>query len=177
MALVHEQLYESEDLARIDFGDYIQNLAANLLSSYDVSSNAIALKINVDNVLLGVDAAIPCGLIINELVSNSLKYAFPDGQFAQRGKPPHATVLPSPQRGLRVSPDNQGEICIDFHVENDDHLHLTVSDNGVGFPQNLDFQNTETLGLQLVTALTGQLSGTIKLERNMGTKFKITFPH
>jgi PAS domain S-box-containing protein len=161
MALVHEQLYESEDLARIDFGDYIQNLAANLLSSYDVSSDAIALKINVDNVLLGVDAAIPCGLIINELVSNSLKYAFP----------------PSPQRGLRISPGNQGEIRIDFHAENDNHLHLTVSDNGVGFPQDLDFQNTETLGLQLVTALTGQLSGTIKLERNMGTKFKITFPH
>lgn len=160
MALVHEQLYESEDLARIDFADYIQNLAANLLSSYDVSSDAIALKINVDNVLLSVDAAIPCGLMINELVSNSLKYAFP--------------LIP--QGGLRVSPGNQGEIRIDFHAENDNHLHLTVSDNGIGFPQHLDFQNTETLGLQLVTALTSQLSGTIKLERNMGTKFKITFP-
>lgn len=132
-----------------------------LLSSYDVSSDAIALKINVDNVLLRVDAAIPCGLIINELVSNSLKYAFPL----------------SPYRGLRIPLDNQGEIRIDFHAENDNHLHLTVSDNGIGFPQHLDFQNTETLGLQLVTALTSQLSGTIKLERNMATKFKITFPH
>lgn len=108
------------------------------------------MKINANNVLLGVDAAVPCGLILNELVSNSLKYAFPSGK--------------------------SGEICINLYVHNDKHLALSISDNGIGFPQNLDFQNTETLGLQLVTALTGQLSGSIEIERNMGTKFKIIFP-
>lgn len=150
MALVHEQLYQSEDLARIDFAEYIQNLAANLLSSYDVNSDAIALKINVEHIHLSVDAAIPCGLIINELVANSLKYAFPSGK--------------------------SGEIRIALHSDNNNQLLLSVSDNGIGLPSDFDIQNTETLGLQLVTALTGQLSGSIELNRNLGTEFKITFP-
>lgn len=149
MALVHEQLYQSEDLARIDFAEYIENLAANLLSSYDVNSDAIALKINVEPIHLSVDVAIPCGLIINEIVTNSLKYAFPLGK--------------------------SGEICIDFHSDNNNQLLLSVSDNGIGLPPDFDIQDTETLGLQLVTALTGQLSGTIELNRNFGTEFKITF--
>lgn len=148
MALVHEQLYQSEDLARIDFADYIQNLTANLFSSYDIHADAIALKINVDNVFLGVNAAIPFGLIINELVANSLKYAFPIG--------------------------TTGCIYVDMYFDNDNHLTLSVSDNGIGFPADLDFHNTESLGLQLVTALTSQLQGTIELKRNNGTEFKIT---
>jgi len=151
MALVHEQLYQSEDLARIDFAEYTQNLAANLFNSYDISLDGIALKINVEHVFLSVDAAIPCGLIITELVSNSLKYAF--------------------------SPGKLGEICIELYPDNDNQLTFSVSDNGIGFPQDLNFHDTETLGLQIVTALTGQLSGTIELENKFGTKFKITFPN
>jgi two-component sensor histidine kinase len=149
MALIHEQLYQSTDLARIDFSNYIQSLAANLFSSYDFHSDAIALKVNVDNVFLGVDAAIPCGLIINELVSNSLKYAFPPGK--------------------------EGEVSIDIYASNKDELTLTVSDNGIGFPKNLDFKNTESLGLQIVVALTNQLGGTVELNREIGTKFEIIF--
>ena len=102
MALIHEQLYQSTDLARIDFSNYIQNLAANLFSSYTFRADAITLKVNVDNIFLGVDAAVPCGLIINELVSNSLKYAFPSSK--------------------------EGEIRIEIHAEKGSHLVLSVCD-------------------------------------------------
>jgi len=148
MAMIHEQLYLSGDLAKVNFTEYIENLVANLFNSYNVNSEAIALKINVDNVNLKLDAAIHCGLIINELISNSLKYAFPAGK--------------------------EGEICIDLY-RNNNHFILTVSDNGIGFPKDLDFHNTASLGLQIVTALTNQLEGTIELNREVGTEFKIMF--
>jgi PAS domain S-box-containing protein len=150
MALIHEKLYQSEDLDRVDFPEYIQELASNLYYSYEAGSKDIALTINVDNVQLGIDTAIPCGLIINELVSNSLKYAFPSGR--------------------------SGEIIIDLHWQDDTELILRVSDNGIGFPQNIDFKNTKSLGLQLVIALTNQLDGNIELNRDIGTEFKLKFP-
>jgi len=150
MALVHEKLYQSQDLARIDLAEYIRNLTTDLFRSYGVKSATIKLKINVGEVLLGIDTAIPCGLIINELVSNSLKHAFPAGR--------------------------EGEICIDLHSDNDDKFVLIVRDNGVGFPKDLDFRNTESFGLRLVRTLTDQLEGNIELDSNGGTTFKITFP-
>ncbi len=148
MALVHERLYQSSDLARVDFAEYIRNLANYLFRSYGVNMNLIQLKIKVGEVLLGVDTAVPCGLILNELVSNSLKHAFPD--------------------------DRQGEIYIELRAD-DGQLTLMVSDNGVGFPEGSGFRNTETLGLQLVNMLVDQLEGTIELDRRGGTTFKITF--
>lgn len=148
MARVHEKLHQSEDLARIDFAEYIRSLTADLLYTYATEPNLIKLKIDVEDVLLSIDAAIPCGLLINELVSNSLKHAFPDKR--------------------------KGELCIALRPV-DDKLILRISDNGVGFPEGLDFKNTETLGLQLVNALVGQLNGTIELDRTRGTEFKITF--
>ena len=151
MAMIHEQLYQSKDLARIDFAGYIENLAANLLSSYEIDSNNIILTTEVENVVLDVDAAIPCGLIINELISNSLKYAFPHG--------------------------TGGEIYINIHPESEDRLVMAVGDDGIGFPAEMDFQNTESLGLQIVTALTNQLEGTIELNTSQGTEFKIKFCH
>ncbi len=150
MALIHEQLYQSENLGRIDFAHYIQHLATNLFVSYDISSDAIELLLNVAPVELSIDAAIPCGLMINELVTNALKYAFPPGK--------------------------SGEIRIELHANTDNHLTLIISDNGIGLPQELDFQNTESLGLQLVITLTNQLKGTLELNIDMGTEFKITFP-
>lgn len=149
MALIHEKLYQSKDLAKIDFSDYIQDLVINLFCAYEVHSDAITLKLNIGDVFLGINAAIPCGLIINELVSNSLKYAFPAGRL--------------------------GEICIDLHSVSDNKFALTVSDNGIGFPKELDFRNTESLGLQIVIDLITQLSGTIDIDSNKGTKFKIIF--
>jgi two-component sensor histidine kinase len=148
MVLVHERLYQSPDLARIDFAEYIQSLANYLFRSYGVNTNAIKLKTNVHDVFLGVDTAIPCGLILNELVSNALKHAFPDGRA--------------------------GEIRIELRAD-DGQLMLVVSDNGVGFPEDLGFRDTASLGLQLVSTLVDQLEGTIELDRSGGTTFKITF--
>lgn len=120
MALVHERLYQSQDLVRIDFAEYIRRLAAHLFDSYRVNPKAIILKVNIDDVFLGIDKAIPCGLIINELVSNSLKHAF--------------------------SADRKGAIRIDLAPDVDKKFTLIVSDNGVGFPKDLDFRNTASLG-------------------------------
>lgn len=127
MSLIHEQLYRSKDLARIDFSKYVQELTDNLMRSYGMVSSLIKFNIDLDHIFLGIDTAIPCGLIINELVSNSLKHAFP---------------------GCR-----KGEISITLHysdessAEDPPSLILTISDNGIGFPENLDFRNTESLGL------------------------------
>ena len=148
MALIHEALYQSEDLARIDFHRYIRNLADDLFTLYSVKRGAVKLGIDVDNICLDINTAIPCGLVINELVSNSLKHAFPN--------------------------DREGEIRIGFRSGKDGGMILTVSDNGVGFP-NLDFRDTETVGLQLVTTLVAQLGSTIELDRNGKTTFRMRF--
>lgn len=148
MAMVHEELYQSHDLSKIDFAEYIQRLLSGLFSSYGVVPNFIKPEINVKNVLLNIDIAVPCGLIINELVSNSLKHAFVQGQ--------------------------KGKISIKFHHYNEKYV-LTVADDGIGFPENIDFKNTKTLGLQLVNTLVKQLSGSIDIYRDTGTLFKIIF--
>ena len=150
MALVHEKLYQSKDLAKIDFHDYINDLVANLFQSYVENSGKIKLNMNIENIQLDIDLAIPCGLIINELVTNSLKYAFPDGR--------------------------NGEIKIVFRKTDENMLELVISDNGIGIPLDLDFRKTGSLGLHLVTILAeNQLHGKINLNRNEGTEFRIEF--
>jgi len=150
MALIHEKLYQSKDMANIDFAEYVQSLTSYLFYSYGVKEGTISKKLNVDHVLLDIDKAIPCGLIINELVSNSLKYAFPNG--------------------------NKGEINIQLYSDNDNHVVMNIDDNGVGLPKGLDFQKTtKTLGLQLVKLLTRQLKGSIKLNQEAGTRYEIVF--
>ncbi len=150
MAFIHEKLYQSKDLANIDFNGYIKSLADDLFRSYGVSIDKIALKMDIDSVSFGIDTAIPCGLIINELVSNSLKYAFPE--------------------------DRKGEIKIALRRTDRNEVELVVSDDGVGIPEDLDFRNTESLGLQLVSGLAeDQLQGKIKLNRAKGTEFRIRF--
>ncbi|GAB1544919.1 hypothetical protein NUACC21_75950 [Scytonema sp. NUACC21] len=150
IALVHEKLYRSEDLANIDFGQYIPGLIRHLFDTYKVSPNTITLNTNVEAILLAIDTAIPCGLIVNELVSNSFKYAFPANR--------------------------QGEIYVEFLANSDNTLTLIVRDNGIGIPEEFDIKNTPSLGLTLVYGLVEQLEGIIELERNQGTQFKITFP-
>ena len=149
MALVHEKLYQSEDLARIDFGEYIKTLATDLGSSYGLSSRDIELKIDVEGILLGVDTAIPCGVIVNELVTNSLKHAFPG--------------------------DRPGEIAISFREMNGQYT-MVFKDDVVGLPEDLDISRPSSLGLTIVNALVGQLGGTIALGRNGGAEVRITFP-
>jgi PAS domain S-box-containing protein len=151
MALIHEKMYQSPDLARIDFGEYIQELVASLFSSYEVQEGSISLSFHIDNhVLIGLDLAIPCGLIIHELVTNSLKYAFPQG--------------------------GEGQISIDIQQNTQQQFMITVSDNGVGLSPNFDFKNTASLGWQLVDALTYQISGNINIISNNGVVFQILFP-
>ena len=147
MALIHEKLYRSADLARVDFGEYVRNLAENLLQSYD--ARKIALRIDIEGMYLGVDAAIPIGLIINELVSNSLKHGFVDGR--------------------------PGEISIEMISTARDTYRLRVGDNGVGLPEDIAIPKTESLGLQLIVSLTEQLNGRMEVARNGGTSFVIEF--
>jgi PAS domain S-box-containing protein len=159
MALIHEKLYQSSNLAQIDFQEYITTLVEHLCRSYDIHQPAITIKINVEPVPLPIDTAIPCGLIINELVSNSLKYAFPGNQG--------------------------GEICLKLQfgaspcnapVDTEQFI-LTVRDNGIGLPENLDFRNTSSLGLQLVCRLAKQIRGSLELNRCQGTEFNLVFAH
>ncbi len=150
MALVHEKLYRSKSLNKIDFSDYIISLAKDLFNSYSVENRRVSFVSDFDGTFLEIDTGILCGLIVNELISNSLKHAFPDGK--------------------------KGEIYISMHLNSDNNYYLTFKDNGIGFPVDIDFRNTDSLGLQLVTSLTSQLSGEIELKKNGFTEFDITFP-
>lgn len=149
MALIHESLYRSKDLASIDVSEYTKIMTTHLLAMYRDVINNRNLKVNIEDVYLDINRAIPCGLIISELVSNSLNHAFPKGR--------------------------KGEIIVEMHSDKKGKHTLIIRDTGVGFPENLDIHETETLGMQLVTDLVKQLEGTIKLDREGGTTFKITF--
>jgi PAS domain S-box-containing protein len=149
MALIHEQLYQSEHLDRIDLPPYVQNLVANLYQSFGCGNTAIQFNLNLDPIYLNIETAIPCGLIINELVSNSLKYAFAQSLV--------------------------GEINIDFHKINSQEFQLIIQDNGSGFPPGFDVENAETLGLRLVRMLAYQLEATIAIDSQCGTCYNIVF--
>ncbi len=153
MALVHERLYRSDDLASIDFKDYVNTLVKDLFRSYN-NSGKVKLNVAVKNVSLGVDYAIPCGLIISELVSNSLKYAFPKDFINNK----------------------QNEINIKLYSRGKSEIELTISDNGVGIPPDLNYKKTKSLGLHLVNLLVeDQFQGKLKLSRVKGTNFQIRF--
>ncbi len=155
MALIHEKLYQSGDLARIDFREYIRSLISYLSDSYSLQEGQVQLKMQIENVVLDIETAIPLGLIINELISNSFKHAFPANRKGE----------------LRVSMEkSKGE------EDNYDYGYtLIVEDNGVGFPDGLDFRNSKSLGLELVFILVKQLHGVIDLEKKNGTRFIIKF--
>ena len=147
MALIHDKLYRSENLASIHFPGYVNDLVRGLFAGYAMGESA-ELDLQIDPISLDIDTAIPLGLIINELVSNALKHAFPEG--------------------------TGGTVAIRLRTQGDQML-LTVSDNGIGFPKDLDFTNTQSFGMQLVVTLVEQLDGTIELIRDRGTEFRIIF--
>ena len=153
MALIHQRLYDSSDLKRIDFGDYIKTLANDMFHTYVPNSNIVKLNINVEDVMLDVNTAIPLGLILNELLSNSMKYAFP-------------TEL--------SNNFTNGNINVNLYKSEKGYT-LSVEDDGIGFPEDIDIENTDSLGLQLIHSLTNQIDGTIHLDRTNGTSFKIEF--
>jgi two-component sensor histidine kinase len=148
MALIHEQLYDKADLAKIDFGLYIQGLTANLVDAYGIDSTRIRLNVSADNIALGVDLAVPCGLIINELVSNSLKHAF--------------------------LPDASGTIDIIIRTLDAGRMEIVVADDGIGFAEPPVGAEKKSLGLRLIDTLTTQLDGTLGMQTNNGTRFSIT---
>jgi PAS domain S-box-containing protein len=150
MALVHELLYQSGDLERVELARYLKALAIQMFRSYRISPERIRLTIQADEVYLHINTAIPCGLLCHELLSNCFKHAFPE--------------------------DRSGEVTIILRAVPAGQLTLTVHDTGVGFPTDVNFRRTESLGLQLVSMLTEQLRGTIALERHGGTRFTLTFP-
>lgn len=150
IALIHEHLYRSSDLSQIDFAQYVSDLSNDLGRSQLLRRTAIQLQADVEPTQLSLDAAIPCGLIINELVSNAIKYAFPEQQA--------------------------GTVRICFRAQPQEYFVLTVQDNGIGFPDSLDLDHTDSLGLQLVGALVHQLRGRLELRRSPGTTFTLCFP-
>jgi len=149
MALIHERLYQSSDFSHIEFAKYLRNLATHLFHSYQVDASRVKLKIEAEAIHLNINTAIPCGLIVNELISNALKHGFPENRV--------------------------GELWIDLRREAGDGLRLRVRDDGVGFPEGLDFRRTETLGLQIVNTLVSQIDAAIELVRGAGTEFIIHF--
>jgi two-component sensor histidine kinase/FixJ family two-component response regulator len=150
IALIHDTLYQGDNLAHVEVGPYIQMLARQLFDVTAVDDRRVSLAVEADEIFLGLTTAIPCGLIVNELVTNSLKHAFPE-----------------PQSGC---------IRIVIRASGEGRMTLQVSDTGVGLPEGLDFRAGNSLGLQLVSLLTEQLGGTIALEPGEGTTFTITFP-
>ncbi|NER47686.1 MAG: PAS domain S-box protein [Symploca sp. SIO1A3] len=151
MALIHEKLYRSDNLDQINFGEYLESLLDNLFSSYGYSDDrAIDFELNIEPVLLNIETANPCGLIVNELIANIFKHAFPKGR-------------------------TNNKLWLELHQLPDKQINLIVRDNGIGFPEDLDFRDTESLGLQLVCTLTEQLEGTIELKQCNGTSFQLTF--
>jgi two-component sensor histidine kinase len=150
MALIHESLYRTGDLARFNFAGYIERLSSHLFQSYAAEAPGIRLHMELDDLALDVDTAIPCGLILNELLTNALKYVYPDGR--------------------------SGDIYIMLRADAE-HVALRERDTGIAFPAGVDFRNTESLGLQLVDMLTEQLGGTLTLMGEGGTMFTLSIPY
>lgn len=151
MALIHERFYQSDGLSKIDFDDYIKRLAENLMQSFRISPSQVSLIIQSDKISLDIDTAVPCGLIINEIVSNSLKHAFKD--------------------------DRRGEISIRLTQLEADQFSLVIADNGIGLPAGFSVGTSDSLGIQLIQALTDQLEGTMNVENHpgFGVKYIINF--
>jgi two-component sensor histidine kinase len=154
MALVHEHLYHSSDLAKIGFKDYLKGLCEELFRTYRADGGRIRLEIDAEAVALDIERAIPCGLIINELLTNAIKYAFPG--------------------------DRKGVLRVAIRNTGDGGVEIFVGDDGIGVPETLDIRSAKTLGLQLVTTLAeNQLKGKVELERasgtESGTRFRIRF--
>lgn len=149
MALIHELLYQSTNMGRIDFAEYVKTLVYDIYKSYRSNSEFIKLNLKLKPINLDINTAVPCGLVINELVSNVMKHAF--------------------------TPEKKGDLNINLSSYNE-NLVLIIKDNGIGFPSSIDFKNTETLGLKLVNTLVDQINGKIEITADNGTEFKITFP-
>ena len=145
MSMIHERLYQSSDLSSVDFPEYVRSLVTLLYRNYKMDSSKVTLKTEVPEITLDIDTIIPCGLIINELVSNAFKYAFPEGK---------------------------GELYVGMEKEGGNNV-LVVKDDGIGLPEEINLYDTKTLGMQIVQALSNQLGGDPEIIRDKGTEFRI----
>jgi PAS domain S-box-containing protein len=152
MGLVHERLYRSTELENIEASEYLKELLEYLFGLYGSVGRPLSHSLRIDDVMLGIDRAIPCGLIVNELVSNAFKHAFPP------------------------SLDREGHVRVELRMIEGNQLALIVTDNGVGLPSELNPKDVQTLGLQLVSLLTQQLAGKLEIDSGTGTRFAICFP-
>jgi two-component sensor histidine kinase len=150
MALIHQTLYQSNDFAEVDFRLFLDSLVRTLASSHGVGAEQISMTVEAEPVTLPLDIAIPCGLAVNELITNALKHGFPGGRSG------HVVTC------LKSAPD--GKVIV------------SVTDDGIGMPANIDVATTPTLGLQLVTLLADQLGGTMTLDTTQNTRFFLCFP-
>ncbi|MCA9412410.1 MAG: PAS domain S-box protein [Candidatus Omnitrophica bacterium] len=149
IALIHEKLYRTGDLGEIDFGDYVRDLVSDLLRTYRIDHERIRVSTHAEPVGINIDTAIPCGLIINELVSNAFKHAFKPGE--------------------------EGNLQIELVAEGEDEYLLTVEDDGIGMGAEVNWEEGGSVGLRLVKDLTQQLEGYVECEMNGGTRFKVHF--
>jgi len=150
IALIHEKLYQSKNYAEVPFADYIRGLASEIFQVTGVSPNAVSLMLAVGDVTIAVDKAIPCGLILNELISNALKHAFPLGRH--------------------------GTIRVDLARVDGGRLRLSVADDGIGFPEGFEIRNQKSLGLRLIGTLAKQLDATMTTKGSGGASFELIFP-
>jgi two-component sensor histidine kinase len=151
MVAIHDQLYRARDFGSLDFGAYAAELCSRLFQSYGVDPSRIRLQLDLAPVPLDLNRAVPLGLLLNELVSNTLKHAFPDGR--------------------------RGAVTVRLRLESDGRVHFTVADDGIGFPPNLDLKQRHSLGLQLIQLLSRQVGGVIVFDRDRGTTVHLTFSH
>jgi len=149
MALIHEKLYQSKDFAHIDFADYLKRLVTGLINTYDSKEKPINLYFQVEETYLGIDQAVPCGLIVNEIITNAMKHAFIES--------------------------GEGEISIGLTIKDDDCIEITIKDNGRGIPEDFDIQKSESLGMKLVATLAEQLQAKLDISNDNGTVFKFSF--
>lgn len=148
MSLIHDELYSSQDFSHINLSEYIHNITKELLTSHIEDPGRVKLTVNVEDVRMELETAIPLGLLINEIVANSVNHAFPN--------------------------DQKGEIIVELKRDGDAFI-LKMSDDGVGIPEDIDFEKAETLGFQLINSLTNQLDGQIEMHSNNGTSFIVKF--
>jgi PAS domain S-box-containing protein len=149
MAMIHDRLHSTDDADRLDFREYVTSLARDLFYAYGVNANRVGLRLDLDTVDLGLNQAIPCGLILNELLTNAVKYAFPETR--------------------------SGEIRVTLKGDEDDRVILRVADNGIGLPGGFDLKHSRSLGLRIVDILARQLDGNLQVETEPGATFSLTF--